>query len=72
MAEEYIYNVAYAIHQKYMNADLSHDAHGIWLLAGDCLKQLIAPFDRHPLALRLTQCMVDYYSDQYGKAHSAA
>lgn len=71
MAEEQIYKVAYSIHEKYADRDLTHDGHGIWELSGDCLKQLINPFDRHPLAARLSQCMVDYYCEQY-KAHNAA
>ena len=62
--------IAYTIHQKYTGIDLAHDGHGIWLLSGDCLKQLIIPFDRHPLAFRLMQCMINYYSDLYRAAHA--
>lgn len=68
MAEEQIYKVAYSIHEKYVSRDLAHDGHGIWELSGDCLKQLIVQFNQHPLAIRLTQCMVDYYYDQYQSA----
>ena len=71
MAEEHIYMSAYAIHQKYADQDLAHDGHGIWQLSGDCLKQLVLPFDRHPLAFRLMQCMIDYYADQYNASHAA-
>ena len=71
MSEEQIYMIAHRIHQKYADRDLAHDGHGIWQLSGDCLKQLVGPFDRHPLAIRLTQCMIDYYCDQYRASHAA-
>lgn len=68
MAEEQIYKIAYSIHEKYADRDLSHDGHGIWELSGDCLKQLINPFNQHPLAVQLTQYMVNYYCNQYQSA----
>ena len=69
MTEERIYAVAYAIHQKYVDKDLAHDAHEIWLLAGDCLKQLIVPFEQHPLACQLMKYMVNFYCDAWKAAH---
>ena len=71
MAEERIYHVAYLIHQAYTGQDLAHDGHGVWQLAGDFLKQLIVPYDRHPLACKLTQDTVGFYCEQYAKAHAA-
>lgn len=72
MAEEQIYRVALGIHQKYSERELAQDGHGIWELSGDCLNQLINPFDRHPLAARLMETMIDYYCEQYAAAHGAA
>lgn len=72
MLEQNIWNIAYTIHQKYADKDLAHDGHGIWLLAGDCLKQLVVPFDRHPLAVRLMQCMVSFYTEAWKEAHPGA
>ena len=69
--ERTIWATAYKIHQKYEDMDLAHDGHGILLLAGECLKTLIIPYDRHPLAARLSQCMVEYYSSLYRDAHAA-
>ena len=71
MTEERIYGIALAIHQKYSGRDLAHDGYGIWCMAGDFLKQLIVPFDRHPLACKLMQDTVGFYCDQYKKAHAA-
>ena len=67
--EDRIYAIAYEIHKKYMNRDLAHDGYGIWCMAGDFLKQLIVPFDRHPLACQLMQSTVNYYCSQYEAAH---
>lgn len=72
MTEEAIYSIAYSIHQKYSDRDLAHDGYGIWCMAGDFLKQLIIPFDRHPLACKLMQDTVSFYHEQYEKAHVAA
>ena len=71
MTEERIYSIAYAIHQKYVGRDLAHDGYGIWCMVGDFLKQLIVPFDRHPLASKLMQDTVNFYCEQYEKAHAA-
>lgn len=69
MTEQRIYEIAYAIHQKYVDRDLAHDGYGIWCMAGDFLKQLIVPFDRHPLACQLMQYTVNYYCGLYEAAH---
>lgn len=70
MAEERIYSIAYAIHQKYVGRDLAHDGHGLWCMTGDFVKQLIVPFDRHPLAVQLMQSTLGFYRSQYEKAHA--
>ena len=72
MTEEVIYRIAYSIHQKYSGLDLAHDGYSIWCMAGDFLKQLIIPFDRHPLACKLMHDTVNFYQEQYEKAHTAA
>lgn len=72
MAVEQIFKVACAICEKYENRDLAHDGHEIWRLSGDCLKQLINPFNRHPLAVRMTDCMVNYYCEQFRAENGAA
>lgn len=69
MEEEKIYDTAYRIHQKYSEEALMNDAHEIFLMAGDFLKQLIVPFNRHPLACHLMQYTVDYYCKQWEEAH---
>jgi hypothetical protein len=67
--EEQIYAIAYRIHQKYDEEKMLNDAHEIWLMAGDFLKQLIVPFDRHPLACKLMQYTVNYYCRRWEEAH---
>ena len=69
--ERDIWAAAYRVHQMYADKDLAHDGHGIWLLAGECLRSLVNAYDRHPLACKLMQCMVEYYSGQYREAHAA-
>ena len=71
MTEECIYNIAYSIHQKYVDRDLAHDGRSIWCMAGDFLEQLVVPFNQHPLACKLMQDTVDFYCAQYEKAHVA-
>ena len=71
MTEENIYSIAYAIHQKYVSRDLANDSYEIWQMAGDFFKQLIVPFDRHPLACKLMQDTVNFYCQQYEKTHAA-
>ena len=69
--EREIWVSAYRVHQKYADKDLAHDGHEIWKLAGECLRTLIIPYDRHPLAAKLSQCMVEYYNSLYREAHAA-
>jgi len=66
--ENRIWNSACMILQKYENKDLAHDAHGIWLMAGDCLKYMIVPYRQHPMACELMRCMVDHYCNLYKAA----
>ena len=68
--ERAIWESAYTIHKKYADMDLAHNGHGIWNLAGECLRHLVIPFDRHPLACKLMQSMVDYYGSLYREAHA--
>ncbi len=72
MTEESIYNVAYAILQKYTEQGRIRDSHDIWCMAGEFLNQLIVPSGRHPLACRLMEDTVNFYCEQYKKAHAAA
>lgn len=67
--EDQIYAIAYRIHQKYDEEKMLNDAHEIWLMAGDFLKQLIVPFHQHPLACQLMQSTVGYYCDRWETAH---
>jgi hypothetical protein len=69
MIEQNILNIAFQICLKYADRDLAHDGYGIWQLAGDCLKQLIVPFNSHPLAARAMQCIVNHYCDAWKAAH---
>jgi len=70
MIEQRMFNVVCSICQKYSDRDLAHDAHGIWQLSGDCLRQLVVPFGCHPLACKLSKCLVDFYCDQFTSAHA--
>lgn len=69
--ESAIFDSAYKVHQKYVDRDLANNGHEIWLLAGECLRTIVIPFDRHPLACRVMKCFVDYYCDRYREAHAA-
>jgi len=69
--EQNIWASAYRVHQMYVDKDLAHNGNEIWQLAGECLRSLVIPYNRHPLACKLMQCMVDYYSGQYREAHAA-
>lgn len=61
MTEDLIFCVASAINQKYSGQTTEEVGRAAWALAGDCLKQLIAPFESHPLAAQLSRNIVGYY-----------
>ena len=63
--ERVIWEEVNRLHQKYTDKDLAHDAHGIWLLAGDFLKNLIIPFDIHPMACALADSVIRYYCQRW-------
>ena len=67
--EKQILAVALMIIKKYAEMDLAHDAHGIWLLAADCMRLLAIPFENHKMALALMHCMIEYYCEQYEEAN---
>jgi len=54
---------ALKLKEMYADKDLAHDGHGLWLLAGDAMRKLTLHYQT-PLALRLAQSVVRYYSSQ--------
>ena len=52
------------LHQKYAGKDLAHNAHGIWLLAGDAARMILR-YDYHPAAVTAAENIVNHYIKLY-------
>jgi hypothetical protein len=61
MTERRIREIAFSILSKYAHSD--HSGRAVWMMAGDCLTRLIIPFNRHPLAIRMAECLISSCSD---------
>lgn len=70
--EPYIRADALRLYRMYIDKDLAHNAHSLWLLAGDCILHLTGKYECHPLAIKYAINLVDYFSGQWSAAHPAA
>lgn len=64
MQEQYIYNYFSRIMGAYANEDLPHNPRRIFDLAAD-FARMIRDFDAHPLALRLSQPVIEGYCQSW-------
>ena len=55
------------LHQKYADKDLAHNAHGVWLLAGDAARMILR-YDYHPFAITAAKNIVNHYIQLYRAA----
>ena len=66
LQEQGILIIAERINEEFAARELT--GHMIWQLAGECLKRLIVPFNRLPIANALSECLIDYYCERYRNA----
>ena len=55
------------LHREYTIKDIPHNAHGIWLLAGDAARMILR-FEYHPFAVTAARDIVNHYIQLYRAA----
>ena len=69
--EQAIWEDTIRLHMKYTGHDLAHDAHEIWLLAGDACRELILKHNICPCAVSMAKGIVNYYIQLYRMAETS-
>ena len=69
--EQEIWADAVRLHMKYADHDLAHDAHGIWLLAGDACRNIILKHKVCPYAVGMAKGIVNFYIQMYRMAETS-